>query len=107
MALCQLPKEIIVSARRNFEWPELLTADGRGIAFGGDYNPDQWSEDIWDDDIRLYKGYSWEDYGKEMLDCCGYEIPEQIIDFIDLERYGRYCGEEYLQEYSDGLIEIQ
>lgn len=46
MALCQLPKEIIVSARRNFEWPELLTADGRGIAFGGDYNPDQWSEDI-------------------------------------------------------------
>ena len=24
-----------------------------------------------------------------------------------LERYGRYCGEEYLQEYSDGLIEIQ
>ena len=43
MALCQLPKEIIVSARRNFEWPELLTADGRGIAFGGDYNPDQWS----------------------------------------------------------------
>ena len=55
MALCQLPKEIIVSARRNFEWPELLTADGRGIAFGGDYNPDQWSEDIWDDDIRLMK----------------------------------------------------
>ena len=47
-----------------------------------------------------------EDYGKEMLDCCGYEIPDSIIDFIDLERYGRYCGEEYLQEYSDGLIEI-
>ena len=44
-----------MSARRNFEWPELLTADGRGIAFGGDYNPDQWSEDIWDDDIRLMK----------------------------------------------------
>ena len=44
-----------MSARRNFEWPELLTADGRGIAFGGDYNPDQWSEDIWDDDIRLMR----------------------------------------------------
>ena len=35
------------------------------------------------------------------------KIPEHILDFIDLERYGRYCGEEYLQEYSDGLIEIQ
>ena len=44
-----------MSARRNFEWPELLPADGRGIAFGGAYNPDQWSEDIWDDDIRLMK----------------------------------------------------
>ena len=44
-----------MSARRDFEWPKLLTADGRGIAFGGDYNPDQWSEDIWDDDIRLMK----------------------------------------------------
>jgi len=27
--------------------------DGRGIAFGGDYSPDQWPEEIWDDDIRL------------------------------------------------------
>lgn len=40
-------------ARRDFAWPKLLTADGRGIAFGGDYNPDQWPEDVWDDDIRL------------------------------------------------------
>ncbi|MDE0545373.1 beta-galactosidase [Microbacterium sp. C7(2022)] len=23
------------------------------LAFGGDYNPDQWSEDVWDEDIRL------------------------------------------------------
>lgn len=60
----------------------------------------------WDDDINLWSGYSWEDYGKEMLDCCGYQISEHIIDFIDLERYGRYCGEEYLQEYSESLIEI-
>lgn len=46
----------------------------------------------WDDCINLWSGYSWEDYGKEMLDCCGYEIPEHILDFIDLERYGRYCA---------------
>ena len=37
----------------DFAWPKLLTADGRGIAFGGDYSPDQWPEEIWDDDIRL------------------------------------------------------
>ena len=38
-------------------------------------------------------------YGKEMPGCCGYEIPEHILDLIDLERYGRYCGEETLSEY--------
>ena len=62
--------------------------------------------DRWDDEINLWSGYSWEDYGKEMLGCCGYQIPDHILDFIDLERYGRYCGEETLSEYSDGLIEI-
>ena len=61
----------------------------------------------WNDDIDLWRGYDWEDYGKEMLECRGYNIPDHILDFIDLERYGRYCGEEYLQEYSKGLIEIQ
>lgn len=25
------------------------------LAYGGDYNPDQWPEDVWDDDIRLMK----------------------------------------------------
>ena len=39
--------------RQPFAWPKLLTENGRGIAFGGDYNPDQWPEGIWDDDIRL------------------------------------------------------
>lgn len=41
--------------RREFRWPQLLTADGKGIAYGGDYNPDQWPESVWDDDIRLMK----------------------------------------------------
>lgn len=32
--------------------------DGRqdtGLLFGGDYNPEQWSEEVWADDIRLMK----------------------------------------------------
>ena len=32
----------------------------------------------WDDNICLMSGYSWEDYGKEMLNCCGYKIPESL-----------------------------
>ena len=41
--------------RQPFAWPKLLTENGRGLAFGGDYNPDQWSEETWDDDVRLMK----------------------------------------------------
>ena len=47
------PEPTTIRPRRPFRWPSLLTDSGRGIAFGGDYNPDQWPEDVWDDDIRL------------------------------------------------------
>ena len=42
-----------MTTRRTFRWPSLLTESGHGIAFGGDYNPDQWSEETLDEDIRL------------------------------------------------------
>ena len=61
--------------------------------------------DRWDDDIHLYKGYSWEDYGKEVFDCCCYQMEEHLQDFFDFEAYGRYMG-DCAEEYSDGIIEI-
>lgn len=60
----------------------------------------------WDDNVNLWSGFSWEDYGKEMLDCCGYNIPEHLLDFFDLERYGRCCGDYNVYECENGLIEI-
>ena len=60
----------------------------------------------WDDDIYLYSGYNWDDYGRERLNDCGYEIPEFLEDYIDFDKYGRACGDCYVHEYSDGLIEI-
>ncbi|MBT1174767.1 beta-galactosidase [Bifidobacterium sp. LC6] len=44
-----------MAARRPFRWPALLTSNGRGIAYGGDYNPDQWPEETLDEDIRLMR----------------------------------------------------
>lgn len=44
-----------MTVRRAFRWPSLLTADGRGIAFGGDYNPDQWPDEVVAEDIRLMR----------------------------------------------------
>ena len=61
--------------------------------------------DRWDDDIQLYQGFSWEDYGKEMFDCCCYQMEEHLQDFFDFEAYGRYMG-DCAEEYSDGIIEI-
>ena len=59
----------------------------------------------WDDDIRLYKGYSYEDVGREMFECIGYELPDELIDFFDFEAYGRYVASD-LEEYSEGFIQI-
>ena len=62
----------------------------------------------WDDDINIYDGFTWEDFGREMFSANGYDnsVPESIQDFIDFESYGKYCGDNYVQEYSNGLIEI-
>lgn len=61
----------------------------------------------WDDDICLYKGFDWEQYGREMFNCCGYELDERLEDFFDYEAYGKYIGDYVAEEYSDGIIEIR
>ena len=64
------------------------------------------SGENWDDDIHLYEGCSWDEYGREVFENCGNRIDDNIDNFFDFEGYGRYMGEEYIYEYSDGLIEI-
>ena len=61
----------------------------------------------WDDDIRLYKNYDWEDYGRETFENMGYEVENWILDYFDFKAYGesfQYDGD--ITEYSEGLIEI-
>lgn len=60
----------------------------------------------WDDDIIFYKNYDWADYGKNYYEMCGYNIPQQIEDFIDFEAYGQYIGSGYAEETDNGIIEI-
>ena len=61
----------------------------------------------WDDDIYLYSGFDWEDYGREMFSAMGYdhEIPDHLQDFFDFESYGHYMGTD-VQVCSAGLIQI-
>lgn len=74
---------------------------------------DEWKELVnsrgnhWDDDITIWKGYDWADYGKEYFENCCYNIPENLIDFIDFEAYGKYIGDYNAEEYENGIIEIR
>lgn len=61
--------------------------------------------DHWDDDINIWEGYSWEDYGREIVDSCGYNMPPELEYYIDYEKYGK-SFEDCVDEYSRGLIEI-
>ena len=62
----------------------------------------------WDDDIYLYQGYDWEDYGREIFLSCGYdrEIPDHLQDYFDFDAYGKSMRYDGIEEYSNGLIEI-
>lgn len=74
---------------------------------------DEWKDLVnsrgnhWDDDITIWKGYDWADYGKEYFENCCYNIPENLIDFIDFEAYGQYIGDYNAEEYENGIIEIR
>ena len=60
----------------------------------------------WNDDINIYRGFDWEDYGREMFDVMGYQIPESILDYFDFKAYGESFQYDNIHEYSEGLIEI-
>ena len=36
-------------------WPQRRGGGAARIWYGGDYNPDQWSPDVWDEDVRLMR----------------------------------------------------
>ena len=60
----------------------------------------------WDDDIILYRNYDWEDFGREMFENMGYQIPEDLLNYFDFKAYGESFQYDDIHEYSDGLIEI-
>ena len=62
--------------------------------------------DNWDNDIYLYEGYDWEDYGKELFEIYEQRLDDDLIDYFDFEAYGKANGLNCAQEYSHGIIEI-
>lgn len=79
--------------RRAFRWPELLTESGRGIAFGGDYNPDQWPEEVWDEDIELMKRAGVNTVALAIFSWSRIQPTEDTWDFEWLDRIIGKLGE--------------
>ena len=63
--------------------------------------------ECWNDDVHIYKGYDWADYGREQFDNSGLSIPDSLIDYFDFESYGEsFSYDGIVEKYSGGLIEI-
>ena len=60
----------------------------------------------WNDDIYIYQGYDWEDYGKELFESCARKIDDDLIEFFDFEAYGKAFGMNCAEKYSGGIIEF-
>jgi beta-galactosidase len=44
-----------MTQHRPFRWPQPLQGNRQEIWYGGDYNPEQWPEDVWDEDVALMR----------------------------------------------------
>lgn len=63
--------------------------------------------ECWDDDVHIYKGYDWAEYGREQFSNSGLSIPDSLIDYFDFESYGEsFSYDGVVEKYSGGLIEI-
>ena len=75
-----------LTAPRKFRWPQPLHGEKPRIWYGGDYNPDQWPEEVWDDDIRLMKKAKISVVSVAIFSWAKIEPREGVFDFGWLDR---------------------
>ncbi|GIG92259.1 beta-galactosidase [Plantactinospora endophytica] len=62
-----------------------LPATGK-VAFGGDYNPEQWPEDVWKEDYRLFDAARIDTVTLGVFDWALTQPAEDVYDFAVLDR---------------------
>ncbi len=72
--------------RRTFRWPQPLNGQAPQIWYGGDYNPEQWPENVWDDDIRLMTKAGVNVVSVGIFSWARIEPQEGVYDFDWLDR---------------------
>ena len=82
-----------MTQRRAYRWPQPLAGQQERIWYGGDYNPDQWPEEVWDDDVRLMKKAGVNLVSVGIFSWVKIETSEGVYDFDWLDRIIDKLGE--------------
>ena len=82
-----------MTQRRSYRWPQPLAGQQARIWYGGDYNPDQWPEEVWDDDVRLMKKAGVNLVSVGIFSWAKIETSEGVYDFDWLDRIINTLGE--------------
>ena len=82
-----------MTQRRSYRWPQPLAGQQARIWYGGDYNPDQWPEEVWDDDVRLMKKAGVNLVSVGIFSWATIETSEGVYDFDWLDRIINKLGE--------------
>ena len=69
-----------------YRWPRAIHGNTNKIWFGGDYNPEQWPEEVWKDDIRLMKKANVNIVTLGVFAWALIEPEENVYDFSWLDR---------------------
>ena len=72
--------------RKEFKWPQPLAGNEPRIWYGGDYNPDQWPEEVWDEDIELMQQAGVNLVSVAIFSWAKLEPEEGVYDFDWLDR---------------------
>ena len=75
-----------MSEHRTFQWPQPLEGQKPRIWYGGDYNPDQWPEEVWDEDIELMRKAGVNLVSVAIFSWAKLEPEEGVYDFDWLDR---------------------
>lgn len=72
--------------RRPYRWPSHLKKQASKLWYGCDYNPDQWPEEVWDEDIRLMNQAGVNVVALAVFSWSRIEPSEGVFDFDWLDR---------------------
>lgn len=67
-------------------WTQPLKNQTERIWYGGDYNPDQWPEEVWDEDVQLMSEAGVNVVSVAIFSWSKIETEEGLYDFDCLDR---------------------